>query len=266
MARSGKKLLRSIQIQFPMLLEAKFAGMRMYRNTLRRPFEHDFRALALFPDDEDALFLDVGANRGQSTDAIRMHRPNARVELFEPNTLLCGKLQRMFAADSRIMVHDLGLGDEEVEAVLIIPVYKRWMFDGLGSFNQQEAAEWLRGRMYFYDEHRLTLQQVQSRIVRLDGLNLRPFFIKLDIQGYEFKALQGGEQTLRKHEPVLLIESPEDRTIAYLAGLGYEFYAFQGKRFVQRTVGAPNTFFMTKPKAELVRAHIDAREGPIIRL
>lgn len=240
--------------------------MRIYRNALRRPFEYDFNALSLFPADDGALFLDVGANRGQSTDAILMNRPNARIQLFEPNPLLFEKLKRMFGGNSRIAVHRVGLGDAAVEAALIVPIYNGWMFDGLGSFNRAEAAEWLRGRMFFYDEGQLELRQVKSRILRLDDLDLRPFFVKLDVQGYEFKALCGGESTLRREEPILLIESPDDRIIAYLADLGYAFYAFQRGRFVARTVGAPNTFFMTKRKADLVRQHVDARDGPIVRL
>jgi len=57
---------------------------------------------------------------------------------------------------------------------------------------------------------------------RLDELGLAPFFIKLDIQGYEYRALLGGERTIRTHEPVLLIESPDEQTIEFLAKLGYD--------------------------------------------
>jgi hypothetical protein len=56
-----RKLLRTLQVQFPYLLDAKFKLMRLVRNG-RTPLE-DFNALSLFPEVDDALFLDVGANR-----------------------------------------------------------------------------------------------------------------------------------------------------------------------------------------------------------
>jgi phospholipid N-methyltransferase len=79
--------------------------MRTYRNILRIPFEEDFYALRLFPDIGEVLFLDVGANRGQSTDAILLQTKNSRVQLFEQNTLLCDKLERQYGDDKRIVIN-----------------------------------------------------------------------------------------------------------------------------------------------------------------
>jgi hypothetical protein len=141
--------------------------------------------------------------------------------------------------------------------VLVVPVYKQWPFDGLASFNEAEAADWLKGRIFFFKERFLTLRKSRCSIKRLDDLGLAPFFIKLDVQGYEYKALQGGEKTITTHEPVLLIESPNDGLVAYLMELGFYLYAFDRGRFVPGIRGAPNTFFMTEKKAALVRNHIE---------
>jgi hypothetical protein len=95
----------------------------------------------------------------------------------------------------------------------------------------------------------------------LDELGLKPLFMKLDIQGYEFQALKGGEQTLRACEPVLLIESPpEEKIVKYLRGFGYQMYAFIRGKFVPGSVGSHNTFFMTPGKSSLVKAHIESAE------
>jgi FkbM family methyltransferase len=262
--RTVKKLLRTVQIRFPGLLDAKFAVMRSYRLMLRKPFEADFKALVYFRA-MAGEYLDVGANRGQSTDAIRMHLPDAHVHLFEPNGLLFRKLQWMFRTDTRLTLHNVGLGDQSVTAPLNVPVYSNWMFDGLGSFDRDEAKDWLRNRMYFYDERQLRIEAMTCQIVPLDTLNLTPCFIKLDIQGYELKALQGGERTLRRCEPVLLTESPDDATLEYLSGLGYQFFAYDGRRFIERAVGAPNTFFMTPSRARHVAHLVEHRTGDILR-
>jgi FkbM family methyltransferase len=256
MTRNLKKLLRTAQTWFPWLLDTKFRAMRFWRNVRSVPFENDFNALALFPDVNGALFLDVGANRGQSTDAILMRRKHGRIHLFEPNEMLGGWLKKAFGRNPGIVIHDFGLGDETTEGILVVPTYRKWLFDGLGSFNESEARDWLKGRIFLFNERFLTLRKSRCSIKRLDDLGLAPFFIKLDIQGYEYKALKGGEKTITEHEPVLLIESPDDRLVAYLAGLGFHLYAFEAGTFVPGIRGAPNTFFMTKAKAALVRDHI----------
>ena len=203
-----KKLLRTIQTSFPGLVDAKFALMRQYRNLFGIPFDRDFNAIALFPDVE-ALFLDVGANRGQSTDAILMKRRHCRIQLFEPNPLLCEKLERQYCGRQELVINRFGLGDATMDHPLFVPFYKRWMFDGLGSFDADKARSWLQhDRIFFFKHQYLSLAEVSCHIERLDDLALEPFFIKLDIQGYEYQAIQGGERTITSHEPILLIESP----------------------------------------------------------
>ena len=232
-----KTSLRTFQVHFPHLVGTKFALMRMLRQFLHIPFERDFKALSLFPISDDALLLDVGANRGQSTDAILLAVGNKRVQihLFEPNEVLFHKLKQMFGADERIWLHDFGLGDETTESTLFVPFYRKWMFDGLASFDEEEARNWLRRRLYFYDERLLTLRESRCRLRTLDELGLEPFFIKIDVQGYEYNALKGGEKTLRAHEPVLLVEAPDDLVIDFLSDIGYRYFAYEGVSSGQTT-------------------------------
>jgi FkbM family methyltransferase len=250
------KLLRTLQVNFPYFLDAKFTLMRLYRNKFGIPFEEDFHALQLFPDTGEALFLDVGANRGQSTDAILMKVKNCRVQLFEPNPLLSDKLSRQYGSDKRVTINQFGLGDRSSEQALYIPFYKRWMFDGLASFDQIEARDWLSERIFFYRERNLSLQEFKCNIKRLDDLNVDPFFIKIDVQGYELQVLMGGEQKIRTCEPILLVESPSEKIIDYLKRFGYQFYAFEKAKFIPGVQGKQNTFFMTENKASLVKRHI----------
>lgn len=251
-----KKLLRTLQVQFPYLLDTKVALTRLFRNSLSIPFESDFHALSLFHDIDKALFLDVGANRGLSTDAILMTTKNVRLQLFEPNQLLCKKLRDIFGDNERIVINNFGLGDKSTESTLYVPFYRKWMFDGLGSFNEEAARNWLRGEILFFNEELITLHELKCQIRRLDDLNLVPYFMKLDVQGYEYQALKGGEQTIKKHEPILLIESPDERIVNYLGGFGYQFFAFKKGKFLSATFGAPNTFFMTEKKWSFVKDNI----------
>jgi hypothetical protein len=57
----------------------------------------------------------------------------------------------------------------------------------------------------------------------LDDLGLAPAFVKLDVQGWELRALAGMERTLERHRPVLMVEngSAMPALRERLAGLGY---------------------------------------------
>jgi hypothetical protein len=144
------------------------------------------------------------------------------------------------------------LADSSGTGKLYIPYYNKWMYDGLASLKREFAADWLRERVYWYRERHLTIKEVDCRIRKLDDLGLAPFFIKLDLQCYELEALTGGERTLRSHEPILLIESPEEETCAFLSGLGYQPYSFEGGQLKPGAPGVTNTFFMTDGKASLL--------------
>lgn len=257
-----KKFIRTVQTSFPFLLDAKFAAMRNWRKLRGIPFERDFDAIALFPEPADALYLDIGANRGQSTEAILMKTRAARIQQFEPNPLLCEKLTGLYGKNSRVKTNAFGLANVAADQTLYVPFYKNWMFDGLASFDSAHAGSWLKGRVYFYKDEHVKLRQVPCRIRRLDEFNLKPFFMKLDIQGYEYNALLGAEQTLKSNEPILLIESPpEPEIITYLEGMGYKMYAFREGKFILNGVGSHNTFFMTPAKAALVKAHIESTDA-----
>lgn len=252
-----KKFIRTVQTSFPFLLDIKFSAMRKYRKMRGIPFEKDFNALALFPAPADALFLDIGANRGQSTEAILMKTKSGAIQQFEPNPLLCEKLTALYGGNSRVKTNAFGLADVASERTLYVPFYKNWMFDGLASFEAQHAGSWLKGRVFFYKDEHVKLRETKCRIRRLDEFNLKPFFMKLDIQGYEYFALKGAEKTIRENEPILLIESPPEQEIqTYLAGFGYKMYAFREGKFYPGEIGSHNTFFMTSAKASLVKAHL----------
>ena len=241
-----KKLIRTAQVEFPYFLDLKFEVMRKIRAVLRRPFESDFAALPLLRPPRGAEFIDVGANRGQSIEAIHMLLPEVIVRSFEPNAVLFNKLRSDFGSEPWVRLHNFGLGAEATEAVLFVPFYKRWMFDGLASFDEGQARDWLPNRLYFYSDRHLRIEPLVCSMRRLDDLGARPFFMKIDVQGLELQVLEGGQETLRRHHPVLLIETPGRPVVDFLAQMGYSQFAFIDGQFKRDIPGKLNTFFMTE--------------------
>jgi len=264
MNRKMKKLIRTSQIYFPYLQEAKYVLQKSFRNTLRVPFASAFNGLSLFPHADEALFLDVGANRGQSADAILMKTKRCRIHLIEPNPLLCESLKRLYGNNDRVVIHNCGLGDKTTEQDLYIPCYRNWMFDGLASFDEAHPIDWLKKGIYFHRERHLVLHKFKCSIRRLDELKLDPFFIKFDMLGGYIQSLKGGEETIKKYEPILLIGRPGERAANYLKSFGYQPYAFKKGKFMPY-INDTNLFFMTPDKSSLVISHIERDRSSLFR-
>lgn len=239
-----RTLLRTGQVRLPWLPDLKATAQRVVRQGLRRPFEEDFLALRRLGLAPGSRCLDVGANRGQSIDAIRLCTDSPVIDAFEPNGLLAERLQRRFAGDPTVTVRNVALGDEPGAFTLHVPSYRGYVFDGLASLDEEEARGWLRGRVLGYDERQLRVQAVRCEVVRLDDLGLEPAFVKLDVQGFEAHVLRGGAETLARHRPVLLVETPVPEVRAVLDGLGYRPHGYIGGRLVPDREGALNTFFL----------------------
>lgn len=105
-----RKLMRTAQSEFWFLKGQKESCLNHARRILRMPAEADFACLRLLPDSLSGCFVDVGANQGQSIDAIRLFKPAARIHAYEPNPRLAATLQRRFSHNDRVCIHAAGLG------------------------------------------------------------------------------------------------------------------------------------------------------------
>lgn len=118
------------------------------------------------------------------------------------------------------------------------------MFDGLASFSYENAAMWLKNNMFNYKEKNLRIKEITCELNSLDSLELQPFFIKLDVQGFEFKALKGAQKTLQQHKPILLIETPSAKVNNFVKEFGYHAYYYE-KAKLKKGFGILNTFYFT---------------------
>ena len=69
----------------------------------------------------------------------------------------------------------------------------------------------------------------------LDSFNLAPDFIKIDTEGFEYFVILGGENTIRTHKPVMIVEQkpgkgksfglPDTAAVELLKKWGYELQA-----------------------------------------
>jgi FkbM family methyltransferase len=164
----------------------------------------------------DAIAIDVGASDGAYT--IHLAERAKRVIAFEAQPRQAARLEAMARANSlSVEVEPVALSDHSGSVTLRIPR------DDLG----RATIEGMNGLDDLTD-----VEQIEVRTRRLDDYQLDAVgFIKIDVEGHELAVLRGGEQTLRRCAPVLLVEL-EDRhhphavaeATSFLEGLGYLGY------------------------------------------
>lgn len=166
-----------------------WTGFHEYRELL---FLHDFLK-------SDMVLLDIGANIGEYSIFAAKRLTQGTVVAFEPVPALRKILNENIQLNhfANITVESYGLSD----AVGSFPIYfvgesenegQATFFPGLHS-NQRSAAADLK-----------KLDDVWSHLY-LDRLD----FIKMDIEGSELKALQGGRATITRFRPLVMLEVSE---------------------------------------------------------
>jgi FkbM family methyltransferase len=171
----------------------------------------------------DGIVIDVGAHAGQFSKLFARMAPQGHVYAFEPSAYARSILAKALAFNrlGNVTVVPAGLSDEAQTAVLHTPlkVSSAWGFGTahLGAGASEDADQTV-------SLMRLDEFAARAGLSRLD-------LIKADIEGWEMRALTGGEATLRRFRPVLLLEvdgammaragdSPA-ALFGWLAGLGY---------------------------------------------
>ena len=124
--------------------DAKQAACRL----LRRPCETEFRALPLLVE-PGSHCIDVGANRGQSIEALHLYG-QTRITALEPQATLAERLTRRFRS---VRVIQAGAGERHEELTLHTPVYNGYAFDGLASVQSDGLDDWLRRSLWRFDEN-----------------------------------------------------------------------------------------------------------------
>jgi FkbM family methyltransferase len=131
--------------------------------------------------------LDIGANVGLWSRSLCKNF--ATVLAFEPVAMFRECLTRN-VTDSNLQVKDFALGDQRTTATMIIT-------EGNTGHTHIDPASLGKG---------------DTEVYRLDDLDLDTVdYIKMDCEGYEYRILQGAEQTIRRCRPVVVVEQkPHD--------------------------------------------------------
>jgi FkbM family methyltransferase len=145
--------------------------------------------------------LDIGANIGAHTLGIAQSvGPEGRVFAFEPTDFAYGKLLRNISLNpelkERICTQQVFLGSCCADRVPSV-IYSSWPLAGSEPVHPKH-----RGRL---ETTRNASMDTLDDFVNRQGIR-RVDLIKLDVDGQELPVLQGGQQTLTRFQPVLVME------------------------------------------------------------
>ena len=168
----------------------QFIGKAIKRDNCYEPYVTRVINAILKPEQ---TFVDIGANIGYfSLLASRRVGPRGRVIAFEPMAQNFSLLLRSIQLNGfqNIEPHAIALSNENKIVKMIL-----WERRNSGSFHLLNDPHWNR-----------EIYSVQAR--RLDDLleGKRADLIKIDVEGAEGLVFQGMSDTLRKHQPIVIME------------------------------------------------------------
>ncbi|MBX3357823.1 MAG: FkbM family methyltransferase [Phycisphaeraceae bacterium] len=166
------------------------------------------------------VFVDGGANIGLvSMHIAEVVGPSGRVHAFECSSKVLPRL-RFHLRENRLQqvtLHELGLGDVETVLTMRLPGAGN---DGASTFSPVPD----RYGGVFTDLG--TVKIVRADDV-LDRSDTRPLVVKLDVEGYEIKALRGMERTLHDRKPAIITEVNAEM-LEHCGGSGVEMHSMLG--------------------------------------
>lgn len=212
------------------------------------PHETDYWAFPLLARQGSPVgaktILDIGANRGHSSRAFLKLLPGWDVVAFEANPLHQSRLERIrLKHPDRFSFHigavtDIPKGDLE----FFTPFFGAVAMHSASALSSSEA---LAGVEVAFPSLRgqFNIRSTQTPTLNIDSLGLECSFVKIDIQGEEFRALQGMADTIKRCQPVILVEMnlTQHGIAEFLQGKGYLPYTYDSATKVMLPGYGPHT-------------------------
>lgn len=230
--------------------EKRYVNFRDALSNMQSFYFHDEDYLALRNFNADGTILDIGANYGQSMYAF-YKLTKSKIVSVEPvpdlYSVLC-LYKKTFDVEDRVKIINAGVADKEEALIWYEPEDKNYS----GSFDKEFMES--RKLNIAITEKVLDCKKIDDMFYDIDNL----WFIKMDVEGLEYKAIVGGMQTILRHFPIMLLEeNPHKSEIYDLLKEWYDIYYYNPDKniFVKEKVSGINYWMI--PKKEFRKVAVD---------
>ncbi len=181
--------------------------------------EKDFFAFMDAIEKEGAI-MDVGANIGIMTYHLSTQFKDRKIIAIEPMPDNFAILKQIVDRNklTNVELVPSAVGDEKTVLKMVLPLNGKVKMQGLAHVVHDSIDEWNEG------------EQIDVNCERLDDIaNGEPIAgIKMDIENFEYFALKGAQNLLKKDKPVVYLELWEnenrDKCFEFLRSLNYQAF------------------------------------------
>lgn len=147
----------------------------------------------------DKICLDIGANEGGMTESM-LQSGAIKVFCFEPGKNLCNKMRQRFLNDTRVEIIETGVSDE-CTILKNVTWLNAWVLGNPSDIKLPISPGACDVEGYEY---------VDIPLITIDdyfkNFNEKIEFIKIDVDGYDYKVLKGSKNIIQSNRPIIFIE------------------------------------------------------------
>jgi len=180
--------------------------------------EEGFDILKFISIKSQSIAIDVGSNDGTSVSMIRHFQKSSPIVCFDP-------ILRLKVTDKKVSFSYHGLSDNNREVTIYSPRVRNYLLWQYSSLSKKHILENLMKDFKIGPEG-ITFSERQISLIRFDGLDANPFFLKIDVEGHELEVLAGSKATIALHQPIILVEIQDRHQYERVTGLLHEFNYF----------------------------------------
>ena len=186
-----------------------------------------FYFLSLLKDCQGSV-LDVGANIGIMTAHLGLKLPNTIIHAFEPIPSNISVLKKVIAKFNlkSVKLHELAVGETAGFVKMILPQNGKTKMQGLSHVKHESITEWNIGEEF---EVKLDTLDTILKAEKIQG-------IKIDVENFEFFALKGAKELLKRDLPIIYAElwDNQNRTNCFelLSSLSYKTFIVKENELV----------------------------------
>lgn len=202
---------------------AKFKIKTLRNDRKEGDFFHFIDAIS-----ESGIILDIGANIGIMTYHLAKKFPQQTIFAIEPmpdNLTILHKIIKRFKLNN-VKVLPIAVGNENKILEMVLPVSGKVKLQGLAHVVHDSIKEWNDGYKFKVKAHKLDDKFINESISA----------IKMDIENFEYFALQGGQKLIKKHKPIIYLElwpnNNRDKCFNLLKEIGYKAYIIDNNQKV----------------------------------